>query len=70
VNKISDYPPHFQNLKRGSIVSIGFSDAICSGVAGLKTDRLFTPVVGVSMSGKHYLKVSRHPYLNEHLVIM
>jgi len=48
VKRIQDYPPHFQNVKRGSIGSISFSDAICSGVSGLKMDKLFTPVGGGS----------------------
>ena len=56
MNGISDYPPNFLNFKRGSIGSISFSDAMCSGVTGLKTDILLHPVGGVSMSGNHYLK--------------
>jgi len=48
VKRIQDYPPHFQNVKRGSIGSIIFSDKICSGVTGLKMDKLFTPVGGLS----------------------
>ena len=29
VKRISDYPPHFLNFKRGSIGSVSFSDAMC-----------------------------------------
>ena len=58
MKRISDYPPHFQNFKRDSIGSISFSDTICSGVTGLKMDRLFTPVGGLVMSGEHYLKIN------------
>ena len=44
------------NSKRDSIGSISFSDAMCSGVTGLKMDKLFSPVGGIVMSGEHYLK--------------
>jgi len=44
------------NSKRDSIGSISFSDAMCSGVTGLKMDKLFSPVGGLVMSGEHYLK--------------
>ena len=37
-------------------MSGSFSDAMCSGVTGLKTDILFSPSGGFSMSGNHYLK--------------
>ena len=37
-------------------MSGSFSDAMCSGVTGLKMDILFLPVGGFSMSGNHYLK--------------
>ena len=30
---------------------------MCSGVTGLRMDILFTPVGGLVMSGKHYLKI-------------
>ena len=56
MKRISDYPPHFLNFKRNSIGSISFSDAMCTGVTGLKMDILFLPVGGFSMSGNHYLK--------------
>ena len=45
------------NSKRDSIGSISFSDAMCSGVTGLKMDKLFSPVGGIVMSGEHYLKI-------------
>ena len=57
MKRISDYPPHFMNFKDDTFGSISFSDAICSGVTGLKMDKLFTPVGGLVMSGEHYLKI-------------
>jgi hypothetical protein len=35
------------NFKDDTIGSVSFSDAMCSGVTGLKMDILFTPVGGL-----------------------
>ena len=46
MKRISDYPPHFLNFKDDTFGSTSFSDAMCSGVTGLRMDILFTPVGG------------------------